>query len=265
MASDTSFKYEIMNFFELPEQFQLTTLNWAIALLAAFIVGLSKSGIKGIAVVIVTLLALVFGGKASTGILLPLLTVGDIFAIWYYNKHAQWNYLWKLLPWMAAGVLIGVYVGDDLPETTFRNGMVAIILITVAMMFWWDRQKNIVIPDNPLIQSVTGLLAGFTTMVGNLAGAFTNIYFLAMRLPKEQFIGTAAWLFFFINLFKLPFHIYVWETISMDTIALNLRLIPGIAMGLLVGVNLVKMIKENQYRKLILILTAAGAVAILFR
>ena len=178
-----------MNFFDLPEQFQLSTIEWAFALLAAFIVGLSKSGIKGIAVVIVTLLAYVFGGKASTGILLPLLTVGDIFAIWYYNKHSQWNYLWKLLPWMAVGVLIGVYVGDELPEQLFQYGMAAIILLTVAMMFWWDRQKNLVIPDNPLIQSVTGLMAGFTTMVGNLAGAFTNIYFLAMRQPKEINIG----------------------------------------------------------------------------
>ena len=87
---------------------------------------------------------------------------------------------------MAVGVLIGVYVGDELPEQLFQYGMAAIILLTVAMMFWWDRQKNLVIPDNPLIQSVTGLMAGFTTMVGNLAGAFTNIYFLAMRLPKEQ-------------------------------------------------------------------------------
>jgi uncharacterized membrane protein YfcA len=110
-----------------------------------------------------------------------------------------------------------------------------------------------------------GLAAGFTTMIGNLAGAFSNIFFLAMRLPKNQFIGTAAWLFFIINLFKLPFHIWVWETVSLETLSLNLRLIPGIFLGLWVGVHVVKIIKNHHYRKLILILTAIGALMIFFR
>ncbi|RMG88032.1 MAG: sulfite exporter TauE/SafE family protein [Bacteroidetes bacterium] len=254
-----------MEFFAQSDSFGLSPFDWFLALLAAFIVGLAKAGIKGITVLLVTLLAFIFGGKASTGILLPMLTVGDIFAIWYYNKHAQWHYLWKLLPSMAVGVLIGVYVGKDLPEDLFKQGMAVIILVTVVMMIWWDQRKDIKIPDHPLIAPVTGLLAGFTTMVGNLAGAFTNIYFLAMRLPKEQFIGTAAWLFFFINLFKMPFHIFVWETMSVQTLALNFRLLPGIFLGLWTGVILVKKIHNRHYRKLILILTGVGALALLFR
>ena len=102
-------------------------------------------------------------------------------------------------------------------------------------------------------------------MIGNLAGAFSNIFFLAMRLPKDQFIGTAAWLFFIINLFKLPFHIFVWKTVTIETFAVNLRLLPGICLGFLVGIQLVKYIKDQQYRKLILLLTAFGAVMIFFR
>ncbi|MFK7905403.1 MAG: sulfite exporter TauE/SafE family protein [Chitinophagales bacterium] len=254
-----------MDFIELSDQFQLSTFNWILVLLAVFIVGLAKAGIKGVGVVIVTIFAIVFDGKASTGILLPMFTVGDIFAIWYYNKHTQWKYLWRLLPWMVIGVLLGVYIGKDLPEVIFKQGMAVLIITTVLMMFWWDRQKNIKIPTNPLIGVFTGIMAGFTSMVGNLAGAFTNIYFLSMRLPKEQFLGTAAWLFFFINLFKIPFHIFVWKTVSPETIALNIRLLPGIFLGLFVGVNLVKIIKDHQYRKLILILTAVGAVVMLFR
>ena len=110
-----------------------------------------------------------------------------------------------------------------------------------------------------------GVMAGITTMIGNLAGAFSNIYFLAMRLPKNVFIGTAAWLFLIVNAIKLPFHIFVWKTISRETLMIDLKLIPGIILGLFIGVRLVKVIREKFYRKLILILTAIGAILILFR
>ena len=253
------------NFLDLPPEFQLTAWQWSLALLAAFVVGLAKSGIKGLGAVIVTILALVFGGKASTGILLPMLTIGDIFAVIYYNRHARWEYLRKLMPWMAAGILVGVWVGKEVPETAFKHGMAVIILFTVAMMWWWDRRYEKAVPRQWWFAGGMGLGAGFTTMVGNLAGAFTNIYFLAMRLPKEEFIGTAAWLYFIMNLFKFPFHLFVWETVSTDTLALNLHLLPGIVLGLFVGVRLVKIIQEHQYRKLILLLTAIGALLIFFR
>ncbi|MBT8293884.1 MAG: sulfite exporter TauE/SafE family protein, partial [Eudoraea sp.] len=83
--------------------------------------------------------------------------------------------------------------------------------------------------------------------------------------PKNVFIGTAAWLFLIVNVIKLPFHIFVWKTISWETLVIDLKLIPGIILGLFIGVRLVKIIREKFYRKLILILTAIGAILILFR
>jgi hypothetical protein len=110
-----------------------------------------------------------------------------------------------------------------------------------------------------------GLSAGFTTMLGNLAGAFSNVFFLAMRLPKNEFIGTAAWLFFFINLFKLPFHIFSWKTITWESIYINLYLVPAIFLGLWAGINILKKINNELFRNMILILTAIGAVIILLK
>ena len=93
----------------------------------------------------------------------------------------------------------------------------------------------------------------------------TDIYFLAMRLPKNEFIGTAAWLFFIINIFKLPFHIFVWKTVTVETIGINLILIPGIVIGFFMGVKIVKLINNSLYRKFIFIATALGAFLILFK
>lgn len=254
------------DFLQLSPSFQLVWWQWLLAALGAILIGTSKGGIKGISVFFVTIMALVFGGKASTGIILPLFCVGDVFAVIYYNRHTQWKYLYRLIPWMIAGVLVGVWIGKDLPEVLFKRGMAIIILLTVLMMFWWEKNKDkIAIPDNWWFAGLMGLAAGFATMVGNLAGAFASIFFLAMRLPKNQFIGTAAWLFLFINLFKLPFHYYVWETITTETLLLDVRLALFVIIGIYLGIRLVKLIQEHHYRQMILLLTALGALLIFFR
>ncbi|RTE54724.1 sulfite exporter TauE/SafE family protein [Arenibacter aquaticus] len=243
----------------------ITTTAWILALTAAFVIGISKAGIKGIAIINVTLMALAFGAKESTGLVVPLLVLGDAFAVIYYNRHAQWKYIIAFLPWMILGILIGTAIGKDLPETIFKIGMAIIILGTVIMMYWWDRKKSKNVPTHWAFAGFIGTMAGITTMIGNLAGAFSNIYFLAMRLPKNEFIGTAAWLFFIVNIFKLPFHIFIWKTITPETLLINLKLVPGIIMGIIVGIRLVKLIKDQFYRKMILVLTALGAFLILFR
>ena len=244
--------------------FEIGLLNFSIAATCAFLLGVSKSGIKGIASLIVTGLALVYGAKESTGILMPLLLVGDVFAITYYKRHVQKKYIIKLLPWMVVGVLLGVVGGNYITEALFKYGMALIILFSVGLMYYWENKKDKTIPSHWTFGGSMGLLAGFTTMIGNLAGAFSNIYFLAMRLPKNNFIGTAAWLFFLINSFKVPFHIWSWETINSKSILVSLQLVPFVLIGLVAGVFLVKKIENESYRKLILLFTAIGGVAILF-
>lgn len=233
--------------------------------LAAFIIGLSKAGLKGVDMLNVTIMAIVFGGKASTGIVLPLLCVADIAAVLYYNRHAQWNHFRKLIPWMAVGILIGVFAGKDLNEEVFRKVMALIILVSVMLIVVMELRKTTSIPHHPLFTAGTGLAAGFTTMLGNLAGAFSSIYFLAMRLPKNDFIGTAAWVFLVINLFKLPFQVFYWKNITATSLQTDLFLLPALAIGFWVGLKIVNRIKEDHYRKVVIVLTLIGAVFIFLK
>lgn len=251
---------------EVISYYRLSSIDLFLAFLAALILGMGKAGVKGLGVVIVTLMAMVFGGKASTGVLIPLMILADIFAVIYYHRHTQWKYLGKLLPMMVIGVLIGVWFGNDISEELFKLLMAIFILATVALMFWMDVRKTpIDIPKHWTVSSGMGLLSGITSMIGNLAGSFANIYFLAMRLPKNEFIGTAAWLFFIINVFKLPFHVFVWKTVTRDSLLLNLLLVPGIVIGFFMGIAIIKAINNTMYRKFVLIVTAIGALMILFR
>lgn len=239
-------------------------LGWVLAIVAVFLLGLAKAGIKGIGVVIVTFLALAFGSRASTGVLMPLLLVGDTFAVIYYRSHVQWRVLWRLLPWVIAGVLAGVWFGKDLHEESFKLWMAILILGATTLMIAGELHRSLAIPQNKVFGWIMGLLAGFSTMIGNLAGPFANLFFLAMRLTKNHFIGTAAWLFFLVNIFKLPFHIFVWHTITFRSLQYDLMLLPAIVIGLWAGVKLVSRIHEARYRRIVIVLTAAGAILILF-
>lgn len=240
-------------------------LIWLIAFAAILILGVSKAGIKGISIILVTMLVFVYGGKESTGVIMPLLVTADIMAITYYRKHVQWKYLIKLLPAMVLGVLIGAFIGKDLPEEIFTLGMLGIILFSVGLLLYWEKNPPKVVPDNWIFSSSLGLAAGVTTMIGNLAGPFANIYFLSMRMPKNAFIGTAAWLFFIINLIKLPLHIFVWGTVHTESIKQSLSILPALFLGFIIGVNVVKRIKEHSYRKMIIIITGIGALILLLK
>ncbi len=234
--------------------------TFLLASLAVFILGMSKAGLKGLGIIVVAILANVYGAKASTGILLPLLIVGDVLAVSFYRKYVKWEYLWKFLPAMVVGVLIAVVVGKNLDENAFRSWMAVIILVSVVILLWRDLRRKMSFPRNPLFTGSMGILAGFTTMIGNLAGAFSNIYFLATQLPKNELIATAAWLFFIINLFKVPFHVFSWETITLESLWIDLTLIPAAIVGFLLGKKLVTYISEQNYRWFLLIATTLGAL-----
>ena len=240
-------------------------ISTIFAALAAFIVGVNKAGLKGVGVAAVALMALVYGAKTSTGVLLPLLVIGDIMAVIYYKRHVKWKYLSKFLPSMVIGVLLAVWLGKDVPEEVFKEWMAYVIIASVIIMVWRDLKKDVVFPKSWLFAGSIGIVAGITTMIGNLAGAFANIFFLATKMPKNQIIGTSSWLFMIINSFKIPFHVMVWGTINVQSLQSNLLHIPFVIVGFFLGLRIVSLFSEQGYRYFLLVATALGALIILIR
>ena len=224
---------------------------------------MSKTGVHGAGMVAVPMLAAAFGGQTSSGILLPMLCLADVMGVWYYHRHASWPHLKKLFPWAAMGTIIGTVVGEYIDDDTFKMIMAAIIVISVVIMIWLERGGREDVPDYYWFAALTGIAGGFTSMIGNLAGSVMAIYFLSMRLPKNSFIGTAAWFFMVINWFKIPFHVWRWHTINWNTFLLDLSTLPFIALGALLGIVIVKNLPEDVYRWFIIAMTLAAAVVML--
>jgi len=243
--------------------FTFTTNQLVLFLLVAVFIGMSKTGIHGAGMMAVPLLAMVFGGQLSSGILLPILCMADVMGVWYYHRHASWYHLKKLFPWAALGTVLGTVVGGVIDDYTFRLVMGAIILVSVVIMIWLEREQRREVPDYRWFASLTGVAAGFTSMIGNLATSVVAIYLLSMRMPKNAFIGTTAWFFLVLNWFKVPFHVLSWKTITWDTLLLDLSALPFIGLGAFLGVVIVKRIQDRAYRWFIIAMTVVASVFML--
>ncbi|HDR52255.1 MAG TPA: sulfite exporter TauE/SafE family protein [Mariniphaga anaerophila] len=243
---------------------EFSLLQWLLLFFCAMLIGMSKVGVPGVSMFVVPVMAIIFGGKASTGILLPILMMADWFGVGYYHRHARWNFLWKLFPWAFAGIGIALWVGEVVNDEWFKNIIAILVFLCIGLMLWKDRQKgHQFFPDTWWFAASMGVLGGFATMIGNVAGPIFALYLLAMHLPKNSFIGTGAWFFLIINLMKFPLHIFVWETITWETLKLDLILLPGIAAGAIGGIWLVKKIPDKTYRAFVIVVTAISALLLL--
>jgi hypothetical protein len=248
---------------ELFIPYDLNVYQWMLVVLCGMLIGMSKTGLSGAGLFVVPVFAGIFGGKPSAGLVLPMLIVADIFAVRYYNRHAEWKYVLKLLPWAFTGILIALLVGELINDRQFQVLIAIIVIVGVGLMVFQDiRRKQVRVPDYWWFASLLGLSGGFATMIGNAAGPILSLYLLSMRLPKNIFIGTAAWFFFIVNLSKVPFHIFIWKTITWESISFNILMIIPIILGAVSGFYLVKLFPEKTYRIFIILSTIASAFAL---
>jgi len=244
----------------------LNVWGWILLLVGSLIVGLSKTGIAGLGIFTVAIFASVLPARGSTGVLLLLLICGDLIAVPLYRRHAVWSHLWKLCPWVAAGVLLGFFAMGQLQgDKAFQRMIGGILLGMVAVHLWRQRRlardperTNDKVPHRMWFAALMGTMAGFTTMVANAAGPVMILYMLSMQLPKMEFLGTGAWFFLAVNLFKVPFS-YRLDLITAASLTLDVKLAPIVVTGAVLGRLLIGHINQRLFETLALALTVLAA------
>jgi len=231
--------------------------------ICAILSGMSKTGVPGISMVVVPVMAMIFGGKASTGVLLPILITADVFAVIYYHRHAEWKPLLKALPWAILGLILALWIGKKVNDHQFKQLIAISVLVSLILMVWNDRKSSKSnLPDHPAFAAFFGILGGFATMIGNVAGPVFAIYLLAQHLPKKNFIGTTAWFFAIINLTKLPMQYFVWNNIHKETLLIDMMAIPFVMVGAYLGIKVVHAIADQSYRWIVVVITFISALLI---
>ncbi len=248
-------------------------MDYRVLLVGAFaslLVGFSKTGMPGLGILFVPLIAFVFpSGKLSVGAVLPMLIVGDIFAIIYYHRHAQWGQLRGLFLWVFIGLMGGVGFLLCIKDQQLKPILGALVLGMLALELLRRRFGFERVPHTRWFAGLTGFLCGFTTMVGNVAGPIMNIFLISKDLKKNEFMGTGAWYFFIINCSKVPLMFLVgWlgkePMIDRSSLWFNLQMTPIIIVGALLGVRVLPLIPQEAFNKATMFLAAIAALKLLF-
>ena len=239
-----------------------TLIQYLTIGLAALIVGFTKTSVGGVGILAILLMAIAIPGKGSPGILLPMLLLGDIFAVIYYHRECKWKILFKIFPLTAVGIVIGFLSVNAIPSDIFER-VLGIIILTMLFLEIGMSYRGKKIGGGFFVTSVIGIMAGIATMIANAAGPIFGIYLLQMGLTKEEFVGTRSWFFLIINLFKLPFSAGL-GLITVDTLKLDLMFVPVILLGAYIGFRVLKIINIKLFKRFIRAAVMIAAVRLIF-
>lgn len=243
---------------EIPDY---SSIQWTVLCASALLVGINKTGLPGIGIINVPVMAIIFPAKISTGLLLPILATADIFAVAYYRRHARWEYIIKLLPWALLGICSGSVVIKYITDEQLKPFIGIIVLVMLVLNYWWNRKKagKVEIPTHWTFAAGMGFAAGFTTQVANAAGPIMVIYLMAMNLPKNEFIGTGAWYFLILNWLKMG--LFAMDgRISGASITADIMIIPFIMAGCAIGIIILNKVPQKYFDGIVQILCVLAAL-----
>ena len=245
--------------------FDLNYFQLAVVALCAMMIGLTKSGIPGLSILTVPLMATVLPVRSSVGVLLGILILGDLFAAFFHRRNANWSHVICLLPATLIGIVIGYFLLKIVTDDQLKPIIGVIILVMLVISFWRTKTaaSDDPVPTKWYFATTIGLIAGIATMMANAAGPIMIIYLLAMQLDKTEFVGTRAWFFFLVNWVKVPFMANL-QLMTPESVRLDLLMLPFIATGAVVGILLLKKIPQKVFTIVVQVLAAAAAVKLLF-
>ena len=236
-----------------------------VGTIAAAIFGISKAAVPAVGSFGAALLATVLPPVASTGVVLPVLIVGDLLALSMYARHVEVRVLLRLLPAVAVGLAAGFWTVRSVSSGA-TGRVIGVLLILSGIGELVRRRRAATAAGAPTTggdRSLTGLAlgagAGFSTMVANAGGPMMTLYLLRLGVTQRAFLGTVAWFFFAVNVLKVPFSIGL-GLITPASLVISAALVPGIVVGALVGRRLAAAMSPEVFATVALVATSAAGL-----
>lgn len=240
--------------------------NITVLIISAVLIGINKTAIPGLGVLPVVMLSNCFETRMSTGLQLGMLAMADVIAVIYYRRSADWKIVLRLLPWALVGLGVGsLLLNFVIPQdgNVMKKIIGILVLALMVLGIVYKKMNPDKIPSGKGVAAFFGVLMGTTTQLANAAGPISSIYFLAMKLPKEKYLGCCAWYFLILNWIKLP--IFVAEgRITLESAKLDLCMIPFLIAGGALGILLLRKIPQKIFETIIQVLVVIAAGKLLW-
>jgi uncharacterized membrane protein YfcA len=204
---------------------------------AIFLIALSKGAFGGgLALVGVPMLALVMSPVEAAIVVMPLITLMDLFALRSFGP-ASWSkpdLLW-LVPGLLAGIAAGYAFFEFVDPRIVALAIGAVTLAFVADFFLRRRRAaGGVRPVSPPLALLAGWASGFTSFIAHAGGPPANMYLLYRGLEKSVYAATNLAMFMVGNFLKLiPYGLLIWA--EPWTLVAAAFLAPAVPAGVWLG------------------------------
>ena len=236
----------------------------AIVAVISVLIGLSKGGMGAALVVLVTpLLSLVMPVPEAISTSLPLLIIGDVFALWAFWKQWDMRYVRLMLPMAIVGILAGTYLLKTLPNETLRQLLGVFTLIFIAYRLLDYRLKALDYHPQPWHGYLAGAASGLGSALANTGAPPFTAYMLLQEVSPAVFVGTMTLFFAIVNVAKLP-GLALAGMFNLHDLIGVLWAIPLIPLGVWFGRWLVVRLDRVAFERFMLLVLFMAAMVLLF-
>ena len=192
----------------MPATDQNTVYVAVVIAILGFMIGFAKGGFNALGALLTPILALVLPVASAVGVLLPMLMVGDVFAVSMYWKEWDLDLVRRMLPAGIVGALAGTFLLSWMSTDGLRIVLGIFVLGLVVYRFVSDRIQMLRYESRPWHAPAAGFLTGVASGMFNSGGPPFNSYLLFQKLKARPFIATTAIYFALLNLIKVPGFLY---------------------------------------------------------
>ncbi len=223
---------------------------WAMAVLAAVLVGMSKGGLPVVGMLGVPVLSLAISPVTAAGLLLPVFVASDMFGLYAYRRQFDRRVVALVVAGGTVGVVLGWATASLVSERAVTVMVGAIGLVFAAYLLFRPTGERV----RKRAETVPGLFwstaAGFTSFVSHAGAPPFQVFVLPLGLPKAVFAGTATIAFAYINAIKLiPY--YALGQLSVQNLRVAAVLVPVAALSVYAGVRLVRVLPEAIFFRIV--------------
>ncbi|WP_309664038.1 sulfite exporter TauE/SafE family protein [Tabrizicola sp.] len=223
---------------------------WAVAVVAAGLVGMGKGGVPVVGMLGVPVMALVISPVVAAGLLLPVYVVSDMFGLYAYRHAFDRRVLAIVLPGAVAGIAFGWATASIVPEAavTLLVGVIGVVFALSLLL----RKQVVAAPRRGEVAPglFWGAITGFTSFVSHAGAPPYQVYTLPLGMSKAVFAGTSTIAFAVINAVKLvPY--YALGQLNPANLRVAAVLFVPAAIAVFAGVRLVNWMPERLFFRLV--------------
>lgn len=186
----------------------------------------------------------------------------NAYIVWRERKHVKLKIIVPLMIMLSAGTVPGV-IFLSIAEDYLLKALLGVVIMGIGVEMAFRHRIHSAFTANRWILILTGLLSGFLSGLYGIAAPIIA-YVNRTTANRNEFRANICSVFLFDNLFRL-FSYGAAGIMTMEVLQYALILLPGVIIGMAVGVRLDLHMKEKTVKNLIITLLIVSGFALFLK